>query len=446
MRRFACFLGDSGVQPGNLVAISLPQNVAISVAFACLQVGAKFVFSSAKLPNRLSEGVDFHIALNGDQGSKVLRIDNQVMAYVRTLNPLEHVHNFHSKDEIVALFGTSGTSGERKFAEYPLATFSLRSQRSLWGQEDFSGPVMRLQGIDAAAGFFSVTQDIFKGRPMIFETGKVSLESRLATIELLRPTTLRCAPSQLLQLLTSPISRNSSFQSIRAVSLIGASVDKALMERVFQAMPGVKLNVSYGSSEAGITHGKTLVESDIRIPEQAGKLLAGEIQIWKEDGIEVSIGEIGLIAIKDDHMVTSYFRDPQATSIHFRNDFFVSGDRGWLDSDGTLYVVGRESELINLGGVKIDPTKIDLAAKSLPGVRDAGSFEIYSEVGIPEIAIAIVPENESFSREEFLVELSKSLEKRYVPKNVHLVSALPLNENGKLLRRSLSAMFDRKSN
>jgi acyl-CoA synthetase (AMP-forming)/AMP-acid ligase II len=98
----------------------------------------------------------------------------------------------------------------------------------------------------------------------------------------------------------------------------------------------------------------------------------------------------GIVRVASSTMANEYFNNPEATAESFKEGWFYPGDRGRLNENGLLFLTGRESEIINRGGTKIDPVTVDEDVLAYPGVEDAAAFGLSRRVGVEEIAIALV--------------------------------------------------------
>ena len=126
----------------------------------------------------------------------------------------------------------------------------------------------------------------------------------------------------------------------------------------------------------------------------------------------------------------------------FRAGWFHPGDRGMLNASGHLVLDGRDSELINLGGVKIDPASVDAVIEGFPGVTDAAAFVIERRAGVPELGLAVVAEANGDLR-----ALDRMLRQRMPGKHPTVfgrVATIPRNRMGKVERRRLTDEFRRR--
>ena len=132
-------------------------------------------------------------------------------------------------------------------------------------------------------------------------------------------------------------------------------------------------------------------------------------------------------------MACEYFKNPEATAKCFKDGWFYPGDRGRLNKNGLLFLTGRQSEIINHGGVKIDPVTIDEHLLAYPGIEDAAAFGFMGKSGFEQVATALV------AKEDFdIPALHSGLVKKFgAPVCFVRVKQIPRNQMGKVVRGQL---------
>lgn len=202
----------------------------------------------------------------------------------------------------------------------------------------------------------------------------------------------------------------------------------------------VPVLASYGMTEAGPSI------SFRRRGDAAGKsessgtpALLTDIRIIGPNDEEQPGGETGEIQVRGPHLATNYWRNANATGDTFRDDWLVTGDRGYLDADGELCVTGRSKEIIITGGENVDPAEVEHLIAQFPGIIEA------AVVGRPDplwgevITAVIVAENE-LQLNDLQDFLRPHLARFKLPRRLEMRRELPRNPVGKLLRRELQAI------
>lgn len=164
-----------------------------------------------------------------------------------------------------------------------------------------------------------------------------------------------------------------------------------------------------------------------------------EIKIVDDEMNELPFGQIGDIIVKGDHIMQGYFNRPEATREAIVNGWLLTGDIGYLDDEGFLFIVDRKKDLIISKGINIYPREIEevidvfngIAASAVIGVKDEKSGEI------PIAYIELEEDTEGYDEEGLQEHMKKHLANYKLPRQIHVISELPKNATGKVLKRVL---------
>lgn len=229
--------------------------------------------------------------------------------------------------------------------------------------------------------------------------------------------------------------------TFRTALVGGGPVPAPLLERCARA--GIPVMQTYGLTETA-SQSVTLAPADaLRKLGSAGKPLPGvELRIERDDKpIEATGPEaVGEIVLRGPNITPGYENRQEATALAWRNGWFHTGDLGWLDEEGFLYVADRRDDLIISGGENIYPAEIEAVLLSHPAIEEAGV------VGQPhqrwgQVPVAFVKMRPGFSvaEAEILAYCAERLARYKIPVAVNFSGPLPRNATGKLLRRALRA-------
>ncbi len=224
--------------------------------------------------------------------------------------------------------------------------------------------------------------------------------------------------------------------TLRHVLLGGGPAPLSLLEEC--ARRGVPVVQTYGLTETA-SQAATLAPADaLRKAGSAGKpLLPTEIRIERE-GRAVASGEVGEIVVRGPTVTPGYADRPAETAPALRDGWLRTGDLGYLDDEGYLYVLDRRDDLIVSGGENVYPAEIEAALLAHPAVAEAGVVGADDPAwGQVPVAYVVPRPGLTVSPDELIAFCRARLARYKVPARVTLVDALPRNASGKLLRREL---------
>ncbi|MFC4068634.1 alpha/beta fold hydrolase [Actinoplanes subglobosus] len=329
-------------------------------------------------------------------------------------------------DEPAFMLYTSGTTGSVKGV--------VSTQRAaLWSAVTCYGPVFGLTATDRLlwplplAHSFAHSLCVL-GVTVAGASARVTAQPGPATLARLlaeeEPTVLAGVPVIYRQLLDAGPMDGSS---LRLCLTAGATSDPALRSDV-EKLLGAPLLDCYGSTE---TCGMIAVEppGGPRTPGSSGP---------PAPGVEVRLID-GEISVRGPNLMLGYHRRTDALT----DGWYRTGDLGRFDADGNLSVVGRVSDVINRGGVNVDPAEVELALLALPGVRDTAVVARAHPL-LGEVPVAfVVPADESADPTGMLRELARRLSAYKIPEEIVLTPIIPRTPSGKprrhLLRSALAA-------
>ena len=168
-----------------------------------------------------------------------------------------------------------------------------------------------------------------------------------------------------------------------------------------------------------------------------------KLEIVDEGDRSLGFDREGIVRIGGEDCVGSYLVADADSEGIFKDGWFYPGDLGILHKDGLLTIVGRTSEVINRGGVKIAPAIIEDVIKSHPAVADAGVVAVTDAKGMPQIWAGVVAKGK-FSETEVLAFARGKLGD-VTPNRIIAVGALPRNQLGKILRSELAQQLQKSS-
>jgi acyl-CoA synthetase (AMP-forming)/AMP-acid ligase II len=344
-----------------------------------------------------------------------------------------------SKSKVILL--TSGTTGTPKGAKHsggsPLVLKSILD-RTPWRAEE---PVVVMAPMFHAWGF---SQLVFAASMActIVTRRKFDPEATLELIDRHRATGLCVVPVMFDRIMELPdeVRTRYSGRSLRFAAASGSRMRPDVVIKFMDQFGDVIYN-NYNATEAGMI--ATATPQDLRVaPETAGKPAGGtEIRILDPDFCEVPTGETGSIYVRNSTQFDGY---TSGNTREFHEGFMSSGDIGYLDDAGRLFVVGRDDEMIVSGGENVYPIEVEKALSTHPDVREASVIGVDDEqFGQRLAAFVVLNDGGSATPEGLKQNVRENLANYKVPREITILDELPRNSTGKIVRRELQERVDR---
>jgi len=265
----------------------------------------------------------------------------------------------------------------------------------------------------------------------------------VAAIERHRVTRMFAVPAVLNMILNDPHGRQADFSSVRAL-LYGASpIPLDVLKGAMTRFPNARFIQCYGATETcGTVVYLPPEDHDVAgTPRMkgCGKPFPGnEVRIVDSGLNDVPTGTVGEIAIRSVSVMAGYHGKPEATAKAIRDGWYLTGDAGYLDEDGYLYIHDRVKDMIVSGAENIYPAEVENALHTHPAVKDA------AVIGVPDAkwgeavkAILVLKPGTTATPEEIIAHCRTRIAGYKVPKSVDFVAELPRNPSGKILKKEL---------
>jgi acyl-CoA synthetase (AMP-forming)/AMP-acid ligase II/acyl carrier protein len=179
-----------------------------------------------------------------------------------------------------------------------------------------------------------------------------------------------------------------------------------------------------------------------RKPGSVGKAAGAEIAIMDEAGNLRPAGTVGEVVIRGDNVMLGYADNAAANAIAFTQGWFRTGDQGYFDDEGYLFLTGRIKELINRGGEKISPHEIDDVLMAHPAVEQAVAFAVPHATLGEDVGAAVVLRPAAKAEAQELREFAATrLSDFKVPRQIVIVDEIPKSATGKLQRSGIAEKF-----
>ncbi|ROO85807.1 acyl-CoA synthetase (AMP-forming)/AMP-acid ligase II [Actinocorallia herbida] len=295
-----------------------------------------------------------------------------------------------------------------------------------------SAPLFHVSGLEAPglatlrAGGTMVIARSYRGEDIV----------RLAARE--RVTGLVLAAQIVHDILKMPDLADHDLSALRFI--VFAGVPEGVRRAVHAALPHVRLIDTFGMTE--LCNGACYMDAAhtwTKLGSQGTPLPYVELRVAGPDGAALPPGEIGELLVRGRKVSPGYWRDPEATAAAWRDGWFRTGDLASLDAEGYLWFVDRRANMIKSGGENVAAAEIERVLAAHPEVAEV------AVIGVPDEKWDEVPKAFVLPREGSAVDeaalrahCEAHLARFKVPKHFALVSALPRNDSGKVLKRLLT--------
>ena len=476
VNRLGNALAGLGIEKGDRIAIlqvNCPQYV--ESYYAAAKLGAIFV------PLNFRSKQDELSYMLGNAEAKALLVGNRYLDMVRAMLPhlpsvkqcvsmddkqpdipyYEHLVGSSSPDEVLSeiddeditmLVYTAGTTGLSKgvplrhsgFASYVLENVDPASpdieERNL-----LTVPLYHVAGIQA------MLAAVYGGRTLVlmrqFET-----QEWMETVQREQVTRAMLVPTMLKRIIDAPDFTRYNLGSLKVLTYGAAPMPFEVISKAIEVMPRVKFINAFGQTETASTITALGPEDHViegtgeerekklkRLTSSIGRPLSDvEVKIVDEQGAEVPMGEVGEITARGPRVMSGYWRDEQKTAQVITPDGWLhTGDMGWVDGEGYIYLAGRGDDMIIRGGENISPEEIENALYSHPKIEEAAVIGVPDpEWGQEPVAFVVLKSGETATEGDIIGYCKSGLGFKR-PREVVFLDSLPRNPMGKVLKREL---------
>jgi fatty-acyl-CoA synthase len=343
-------------------------------------------------------------------------------------------------DDPVRLMYTSGTESKPKGA--------LLSSRSLVWQYastaldgDFRPDDVELHTLPL---YHCAQLDVFLGPDVWLGATSVILPGPdpaavLRAIEEHRVTKFFAPPTVWIGLLRAPGFDDADLTSLEKGYYGASPMPVEILKEIQQRLPDVRLWNFYGQTEMAPLATVLGPSEQLSHPGSAGRAtLNVETRIVDDDDVEVPAGEVGEIVHRSPHATLGYYENEEKTAEAFRHGWFHSGDLGYVDDDGRLYVVDRKKDMIKTGGENVASREVEEAIYELADVAEVAVFGVPHPRWVEAVTAVVVPKEGATVAPDDVKSHARGLLAGYkAPKYVVVADALPKNPSGKILKRQL---------
>ncbi|XP_055600263.1 probable 4-coumarate--CoA ligase 3 [Uranotaenia lowii] len=301
-----------------------------------------------------------------------------------------------------------------------------------------AGPIFSFSALFWATSLLGALTSLYCLRPRVITAQLFDEKLLVSIIEKYRVHDVFTPPCYLSALINSPYFEQADFRSVKRWTLSGSMVSESIRVKLEKRLSNGCAQSVYGTSEIGfITKAYGPYKSD-SVGQMVSNIVA---KIVDEDGNRLGPCKVGEMRFRYKHTFLGYFNNPLATREAFDEDgFFKSGDVGYFDEDGFLYVVDRIKDVIKYCNYQISPSELEVAIQSIEGVLKV------CVVGVPLLdessdlpTAVVVKKSDSDLTEDRIMAIIDGQVSDYkrLRGGVFFVNQLPMSASGKVLRRKV---------
>jgi long-chain acyl-CoA synthetase len=263
----------------------------------------------------------------------------------------------------------------------------------------------------------------------------------LETIQEFGVQRLSLVPTMLSLLINHPERERYDVSSLEAVNSGGAALSEAVRQE-FALLFGCRVVQGYGLSESSGALTGYHPDDDYRLGSVGPPLPGVEMRVVDFSDRALAPGEIGELCSRGRHVMQGYLNKPEATREAIIDGWLHTGDIGYMDADGYVYITDRRKDMIIKGAENISPREIEEGIYLHPAVAEAAVFGVPDEIYGEEIVAAVVVKpGQSLTEDEIKRHISGYVTKFKTPAQVVFLETLPKNPSGKILKRALREQF-----
>jgi acyl-CoA synthetase (AMP-forming)/AMP-acid ligase II len=355
----------------------------------------------------------------------------------RSDEPAVHV----DEDDPFAVLLTSGTTGFPKGCLATQRTFVFHCinnaiEKGLGAHDTaiLSSPIYFNAGRSFTLGIIH-----FGGTMILHE--RFDADEVLKTIERDKVTYVGAVPTMCERMLHVLESTKYDTSTLRCLAITGGKVHPAVLEALKRKITP-NIYRTYASTDSGQMAISKPADMDAK-PNAAGRpVWCVDLRIVDDHDRPVTVGDVGEIICQSPLATHGYYKNPEATNASFREGWFYTGDLGYFDEEGFLFVVGRKKDMVKSGGISIYPLEIESVIYSHPAILEAAVIGVPdAEWGEAVKAVVVVKPAANLEAEELLGFCKERLSAYKVPKSVEFRASLPHTEIGKVNKVKLREMI-----
>ena len=353
-----------------------------------------------------------------------------------------------TENDLAGLFYTGGTTGQSKGVMLSHRNLIANTFHWLTSVPQNSKDVMLVMApLFHAAGSNGVLASIWTAGTQI-TLGAFDPEAALDIIQAENVSLTLGVPAMLAAMAESQHANPRKVDSVRAIAHGGSPIATEVVRRTWTAFPTAEMIEVYGATELSplttALRDEQLLLDDDRARSCGQSIPGTDVRILNPDGVEVPKGEVGEVVVRGPNVMVGYWNKPEQTAAVLIDGAYWSGDLGYMDDDGYVFLVDRSKDMIVSGGENVYCTEVEEVLYKHEAVLEAAVYGIPDDRWGEAVHATVVPRAEHSNVDpEALIEFCKEHIAGYkVPKGIVIrQDPLPKSGPGKVLKRELRAPF-----
>lgn len=444
--KFASYLKQQGLQSGDTVVIQGMQNTAyIVILLGTLLSGGVVVPVDKNITkNNLDEII---IETNSKYLFTIKEMPEFTLSYIKQILqniPLE-THEIPSANNVCDILYTTGTTGKPEGIIHTnkshYATVENVLGRLEMPEHNITMITAPLNHSFALRRFYA---NIVNGSSIVILDNIMYMEKFFSMLDTYCVKSIVMNPSAISLILHLCRDRLTQYaEQIVYIEFTGSVLHIDTVKEIMDVLPKTKLYNMYGSTEAGImlgfdytahldkegSIGTPNINSDIYILDKDMNVISG----YGKDNA-------GFLAIKSPIIMKGYLNNDLGTQKVIKDGYYITKDIVYRDIEGYYYFIGRESDVITIGGLKIAPEEIENVMRKYPGITDCACVGKNDNIA-GQVPVLFITVNEEYNGAEIYKFIKDKLEPYKCPKDIRIIEEIPKTFNGKILRRKLREML-----
>jgi len=366
---------------------------------------------------------------------------------IAATSPVEEI--VRGGEDLAGVFYTGGTTGFPKGVMLPHRALYVNALAVQAAHGDMSGMI----GLHAAP-MFHLADHVFVNTLSLAGATHVMTpmfhpKAVAAVIEKERVTGALLVPTMIQMLIDAPTTREHDLSSLAFLLYGGSPIAEAVVDRTLSIMPDVRMMQAYGMTELGPVASMLKSEYHAGPGRALGKMRSGgqpcsicEVRIVDEHGRELPRGSVGEIAVRGPGMMLGYWKKPEETAKAIKDGWMHTGDAGYMDEDGFIFIADRLKDMIVTGGENVYSGEVENVVARHASVLQCAVIAIPDDRwGEIVHACVVCRPGTTVTLEEMQVHCKTLIANYKIPRSLELLDSLPISGAGKILKNKLREQY-----